>query len=73
MKEREELHTFSKDSVKHWENTIEVRCFNFYFPTNAADQTVKPINFQAKKLHSVTLIRVLAAATHPDNSNLQGK
>ena len=24
MKEREELHTLSKDSVKHWENTIEV-------------------------------------------------
>lgn len=25
-KERQELHTLSKDTVKHWENTIEV-CF----------------------------------------------
>ena len=62
MKEREELHTFSKDSVKHWENTIEVCCFNFYFPTSAADQTVKPISFQAKKLHLVTLIRVFGGS-----------
>lgn len=31
MKEREELHTLSKDSVKHWENTIEVGFFIFLF------------------------------------------
>ena len=34
-KEREDLHAISKESVKHWENTIEVRflilCHNFHF------------------------------------------
>ena len=64
MKEREELHTFSKDSVKHWENTIEVCCFNFYFPTNAADQTVKPINFTRKNCIRLPSYVYLAAATH---------
>lgn len=63
MKEREELHTFSKDSVKHWENTIEVCCFNFYFPTNAADQTVKSI-FRRKNFIRLPSYVYLAGATH---------
>jgi len=63
MKEREELHTFSKDSVKHWENTIEVCCFNFYFPTSAADQIVKPI-FRPKTFIRLPSYVYLAGATH---------
>lgn len=32
MREREELHTLSKEKVKHWENTIEVCYIAVFLP-----------------------------------------